>query len=593
MITKTSLKQCLLLMGALFIVGSASANSYFHFEFPLITDEVLGNTITIPIKASFDNPVTSWEIEFEFPEGLTPIEVTRGEDLEIYYLPTPTSSVLHQTTLFYNNEAMTHFMGITSTARQYYYDDDSGTYQYGDRVSWDTWDHDEMFLITFYVDPNFSGGDITFNSRVTCGFINDTKTPAIIDDSSIDDMRFWEADADSDGTISYSDIYTIVGFIMNNNCNNWYGSVEDGTAYLLGDVNHDGNLDLTDMEKLIDYILSGQWRTGYELDVTTSTYNVPMQDEHVNVPANINFYIDELSFTEEDLGTTITIPVKATFDSYISSWEVEFSFPEGLTPTSIVPGSDMSLTYIDSRGREKTEMATYVVSQDKTHIIANTLPYMGYQFDEDEEEYISYGSVKWDAGEYDEMFLVTFRIDDYLDSGDLIITSHATCGRDTRNEALFFWPVILNNDNYFIGDVNLDGVINISDITCIFDYLVSGQQEYGYISVASADTNQDGIINLLDIEMLTDMLYNGDWYDGYVLSEPEPNVYSLSVYYTPIQPGDMNGDERLTITDVTDLIYMLLNDGMFDNPAADVDGNGRVTINDVTELINILLNGEQ
>ena len=56
-------------------------------------------------------------------------------------------------------------------------------------------------------------------------------------------------------------------------------------------------------------------------------------------------------------------------------------------------------------------------------------------------------------------------------------------------------------------------------------------------------------------------------------------------------PGDLNGDSRIKIDDLTELVDLLLNGTGDSNPVADVDGDGRVTIADVTELIDILLSG--
>ena len=61
------------------------------------------------------------------------------------------------------------------------------------------------------------------------------------------------------------------------------------------------------------------------------------------------------------------------------------------------------------------------------------------------------------------------------------------------------------------------------------------------------------------------------------------NVYGL---------GDMNGDERLRITDVTGLITQLLQGGE-DIPAyCDVNGDGKFNVSDVTVLIDLLLNSD-
>jgi len=55
-------------------------------------------------------------------------------------------------------------------------------------------------------------------------------------------------------------------------------------------------------------------------------------------------------------------------------------------------------------------------------------------------------------------------------------------------------------------------------------------------------------------------------------------------------PGDINGDGKLSITDVASLIDQLLADGELPD-YCDVNGDGKVSINDVTFLIDMLLNG--
>ena len=55
----------------------------------------------------------------------------------------------------------------------------------------------------------------------------------------------------------------------------------------------------------------------------------------------------------------------------------------------------------------------------------------------------------------------------------------------------------------------------------------------------------------------------------------------------------MNHDGRLSIDDITTLIYHLLTPGSLICPTcADVDNDGMINISDITELINLLLNGE-
>jgi len=64
---------------------------------------------------------------------------------------------------------------------------------------------------------------------------------------------------------------------------------------------------------------------------------------------------------------------------------------------------------------------------------------------------------------------------------------------------------------------------------------------------------------------------------------------SFVVTVTALQ-GDVNGDGAVNISDVTELINLLLTHQL-DVPGADVNGDGEVNITDVTVLINYLLTG--
>ena len=59
------------------------------------------------------------------------------------------------------------------------------------------------------------------------------------------------------------------------------------------------------------------------------------------------------------------------------------------------------------------------------------------------------------------------------------------------------------------GDVNGDGSVNISDVTTLIDYLLSGNASG--ISLSGADCNQDGSINISDVTALIDYLLSGHW----------------------------------------------------------------------------------
>lgn len=66
------------------------------------------------------------------------------------------------------------------------------------------------------------------------------------------------------------------------------------------------------------------------------------------------------------------------------------------------------------------------------------------------------------------------------------------------------------------GDVDCDGYINISDVTRLIDYLLSGNPEG--LKVENADTDRDGKVNISDVTTLIDYLLSGrwPWEHGYV-----------------------------------------------------------------------------
>lgn len=62
-----------------------------------------------------------------------------------------------------------------------------------------------------------------------------------------------------------------------------------------------------------------------------------------------------------------------------------------------------------------------------------------------------------------------------------------------------------NAQDYPRGDVDCDGNVNISDVTCLIDNLLAG--------VPEGDVDQDGAVNISDVTCLIDYLLSGSWTD--------------------------------------------------------------------------------
>ena len=56
-----------------------------------------------------------------------------------------------------------------------------------------------------------------------------------------------------------------------------------------------------------------------------------------------------------------------------------------------------------------------------------------------------------------------------------------------------------------------------------------------------------------------------------------------------LDPGDVNGDENVNVSDIATLVNMILGTDIINNITGDVNGDGRVNVSDVSALINLIL----
>ena len=66
-----------------------------------------------------------------------------------------------------------------------------------------------------------------------------------------------------------------------------------------------------------------------------------------------------------------------------------------------------------------------------------------------------------------------------------------------------------NCNDYEVGDVNGDGNVNISDVTALINYLLSGNA--AGVNLGGADVNRDGNVNISDVTALINYLLSGTW----------------------------------------------------------------------------------
>ena len=145
-------------------------------------------------------------------------------------------------------------------------------------------------------------------------------------------------------------------------------------------------------------------------------------------------------------------------------------------------------------------------------------------------------------------------------------------------------------EEYTRGDVNDDGKVNITDVTVLINYLLSGNA--AAVNVKAADTNEDGKVNISDVTVLINYLLSGNWPEPvgidmwYLMGDniginPWQNVGEGSVgngLITLYPIGEFNGQGRgvLTYTGYfggTDAFFLVHAPGSWDDGWS-IDSNG-------------------
>lgn len=142
---------------------------------------------------------------------------------------------------------------------------------------------------------------------------------------------------------------------------------------------------------------------------------------------------------------------------------------------------------------------------------------------------------------------------------------------------------------YKLGDVDRNGVLNVSDATCIA-YYINGLYELDDEQIKLADVNEDGTVTKEDIIMLQNIISNN--------GEDEPSTETPSTNAT-VAPttnanvetkyllGDVDRDGRVTVRDATVIQYYAAKLYELDDEQlklADANNDGSVNVRDATVI---------
>lgn len=158
--------------------------------------------------------------------------------------------------------------------------------------------------------------------------------------------------------------------------------------------------------------------------------------------------------------------------------------------------------------------------------------------------------------------------------------------------------VVLSETLTRVGNYAFNGCTGIKHLTLGVGITTLGQNAFAGCNAIETVTSKSDIAP----SMGNSACFNTNVYNDATLYIPIGAIedYLLTNYWNKfahiveknldVVVGDVDGDGRISISDVTSLIGLLLAGGGDGNAAADVDGDGLVSISDVTTLIDQLLN---
>ena len=197
---------------------------------------------------------------------------------------------------------------------------------------------------------------------------------------------------------------------------------------------------------------------------------------------------------------TVTVPVRAHFDGRVSRWNLTLTWPEGMAGIAATEGPGMTVEYLNSQGQACSYETAVTYNTDFTVFTAFVMvtgywPYGG--------GYIAYGNATWEAGDYDEMFYLTFKVENGFTGGTLYIDGLLS-GDDPRgggvgSGVLFYRPVTIVVTRPE-GDINYDGSVNIADVTALIRKLLNETATEG------DDVTGDGEVTVADVTRLISMV---------------------------------------------------------------------------------------
>ena len=226
---------------------------------------------------------------------------------------------------------------------------------------------------------------------------------------------------------------------------------------------------------------------------------------------------DRLRVNPNRIGQAMTVPVRAHFDGRLDFWQITISMtnPNGIELLSLSDGPDMKISYIDSSGSAAIHQASFMYDASHAVVTGNTTVY-GYWDYDGNQNFVPYGKVKWEAGDYDEMFDIhclpkaSIAVNDTITFSIFMSASPDLRGGIVNNYVQLSKHIVVYL-GFMKGDVNGDESINITDVNILNSRLNNNTlDDLGQYGLEAADLNDDGDINITDLTLLVSLALSNE-----------------------------------------------------------------------------------
>ena len=210
------------------------------------------------------------------------------------------------------------------------------------------------------------------------------------------------------------------------------------------------------------------------------------------------------------LGNGKTFVFCATFDGRLDQWSLTFSYPNGLSAIDVKPDTTKVIPFVNQWGHDTICRPPVSILSNNT-IISSVITEFGYWDPDNDGFYDTYGTVKWEAGYYYNMFTTQFSVDQSFRRGTIGITGVLSSTHDWRGgtigNGVTFYRGIYLWVGYIRGDADGNGSITMSDVNTITAYLLDPDNHpLDEFKLEAADFNQDGYVTIDDVAAIINYL---------------------------------------------------------------------------------------